>query len=212
MERLRTIGSVFPRFWPLWGILLVVLGVLGGYANGSAQRGKFDEKQKARESVILAWIVERNPEATIKDFLGFPATVLRLSADAGIDYRVILAIADKESQMRPRAVGASGEIGLMQLLPATAALVAKRLEDSAYEPPVRGRSGQYASLGSLGDPTVNVRYGIEYLRWQIERFGATPMAVRAYNRNPDRVMEHREGDRYVEDVVMRYFTLAQRLR
>ena len=89
-------------------------------------------------------------------------------------------MADKESGMNPLAVGRNGEEGLLQLLPSMAALVAKRLDD--------GRP-HYSFLGSLADPKVNVRYGIEYLRWQIERFRMTPTAIQAYNRPPDRASE-----------------------
>ena len=206
MKRLPTTGKI---------ILVVVLffaGVALGWYGRVVMQGRSSGVQASKEARILEWIVERNPDATIRDFLGFPAELFRLSAEAEIDYRLILAIADKESQMRPRAVGANGEIGLMQLLPSTAVVIAKRLEDQSYESPIRSRSGQYASLGSLADPAVNVRYGIEYLKWQIERFGATPTAVRAFNRHPDKATEYRPADRYAEDVALKYFTLAQRLR
>lgn len=167
-----------------------------------------------REARILSWVVERYPDATIKDFLSFPAVLLDASERAGVDYRLILAMADKESGMNPRAVGRNGEVGLLQLLPATAALVAKRLDDTSYESPVvnKDRDGRphYSFLGSLADPKVNVRYGIEYLRWQIERFGMTPTAIRAYNRPPGRASESWPLDRYAEDVALNYFALVQR--
>ncbi len=167
-----------------------------------------------REARILSWVVERYPDATIKDFLSFPAVLLDASERAGVDYRLILAMADKESGMNPRAVGRSGEVGLLQLLPSTAALVAKRLDDTSYESPVvsKDRNGRphYSFLGSLADPKVNVRYGIEYLRWQIQRFGMTPTAIRAYNRPPGRASESWPLDRYAEDVALNYFALVQR--
>lgn len=189
------------------------LGMSVGNQIGWNRRARVDREGDHTRSRIIAWIVERNPEATIKDFQRFPETLLEAAARAEVDYRIILAVADKESQMRPRAVGANGEIGLMQLLPATAALVAKRLEDSSYEPPVRGRAGQYASLGSLADPTVNVRYGIEYLRWQVERFdGVNATALRAYNRRPENAREHRPTDRYAEDVALKFLSLSATLR
>lgn len=172
------------------------------------------DRRADREARILAWIVERNPEATIKDVLAFPAFLLDESERAGIDYRLILALADKESGMNPRAVGRSGEVGLLQILPSTAALVAQRLADSSFVPPaaIKDKAGhmQYSFLGSLADPKVNVRYGIEYLEWQIERFGMTPTALRAYNRHPDRARDFWPQDRYAEDVALGYFMLVQR--
>lgn len=168
-----------------------------------------------REARILSWVVERYPDVTIRDFLSFPAVLLDGSERAGVDYRLILAMADKESGMNPRAVGRNGEVGLLQLLPSTAALVAKRLDDTSYESPVgvsKDRDGRphYSFLGSLADPKVNVPYGIEYLRWQIERFGMTPTAIRAYNRPPGRASESWRLDRYAEDVALNYFALVQR--
>src|SRR5712691_5278239 len=122
---------------------------------------------------ILAWIVERNPAARMEEFSAFPAALLNESAKAGIDYRLILAMADKESSMNPRAVGRSGEIGLLQLLPSTAGRVAKWLDDPSFEPPaaITDEDGRtwYSFLGSLADPKVNVRYGIAYLQEQIRR-------------------------------------------
>lgn len=167
-----------------------------------------------QEARILSWVVERHPDATIKDFLAFPAVLLDASERADIDYRLILAMADKESGMNPGAVGRDGEVGLLQLLPSTAALVAKRLGHTSYESPVVSKntdgSSRYSSLGSLADPKVNVRYGIEYLRWQIERLGMTPTALRAYNRGPARARESRPTDRYAEDVALNYVALVHR--
>jgi len=163
---------------------------------------------------ILAWIVERNPAATIEEFLAFPAVLLDESARAGIDYRLILAMADKESGMNARAVGPGGEVGLLQLLPSTASRVAKWLDDRSFESPaaITDEDGgtRYTLLGSLADPKVNVRYGIAYLKWQIRQFGMTPAALRAYNRHPARAREAWPADRYAEDVALRYFTLVQR--
>lgn len=154
-----------------------------------------------REARILSWVVERYPDATIKDFLSFLAVLLDASERAGVDYRLILAMADKESGMNPRAVGRNGEVGLLQLLPSTAALVAKRLDDTSYESPV----------GLSKDRDGRPHYSIEYLRWQIERFGMTPTAIRAYNRPPGRASESWPLDRYAEDVALNYFALVQRL-
>ena len=70
-----------------------------------------------REARILSWVVERYPDATIKDFLSFPAVLLDASESAGVDYRLILAMADKESGMNRRASSrhsASGSLASMK--------------------------------------------------------------------------------------------------
>lgn len=167
-------------------------------------------EQKAKEQRITAWIVERNPEATIRDFADFPTTLLTESAKAGIDFRIVLAMIDKESQFNPRAVGSSGEIGLMQILPATGATVAKQ-SGREFKPPVKNKPGApkaYADLGTLGDPKENITIGVAYLKQQVDRFGMSPIAIRAYNRNPDNAKQHRPWDRYAEDVGLRLVTLV----
>ncbi len=200
-----------------WIMLAVIVGVLAGLVYGrhlgSTQQEQAALERTTREDRILAWIVETNPTAAIKDFLSFPKFLVEMSAARGIDYRLVLAICLKESQMNPRAVGAAGEIGLMQILPDTAMLVVKRLnEQHRYVPPKRVGSG-YADLGSLGDPKWNVLIGVNYLAWQMERFGGMNLtALRAYNRNPDRARDRRPGDTYAEDVARNFLVLAHLVR
>jgi Transglycosylase SLT domain len=196
-------------------IALTLAAVPVGYSRGLSQgqvvQEGADRERIALEQKIIGVVVERNPQATIREFGDFPRALLEVSAAAKLDFRILLAIADKESGFRPDTVGRSGEIGLMQILPTTAEAVAKRL-GLEYTPPVTGRNGAYASLGSLADPKFNVRVGAEYLRWQIDRFGLNAIALRAYNRSPDKATEHRPLDRYAEDVSLRYLVLAQAFR
>jgi soluble lytic murein transglycosylase-like protein len=160
-----------------------------------------------RDARIVAHIVKSNPTAAIKDFGGdFPSYLYEQAERRGIDFRLAMALIDKESQWNPSAVGRSGEVGLMQMLPSTALLVAKRLEDTSFRSP-RGKD-----LGSLADARVAVSYGLEYLYWQVKEFGGVgPVSLRAYNRNPDKAREHRPLDTYAEDVAKRFVVLAHRL-
>ena len=179
----------------------------GQRAQESVERGRSELEQK-----ILAWIVERNPQATIREFTDFPRFVLDTSRENDMDFRVVLAVIDKESGFKPDAVGKSGEVGLMQILPSTAELVAKKL-DIKFTPPTRdAKTGAYTALGTLGDPRLNVRLGTTYLRWQIDRYGLNPTALRAYNRNPNNAKEHRPLDRYAEEVSFRFLALALALK
>jgi soluble lytic murein transglycosylase len=173
-------------------------------AQTAGSRDEFEQK-------IRACIVARNPNAALRDFAGFAQVLREVASSANIDFRIILAVIDKESGFKADAVGTSGEIGLMQLLPSTAKLVVKKL-GLDWTPPVIGKNGAYTSLGSLADPKFNVRVGATYLRWQIERYGVNPTALRAYNRNPDKAREHRPLDRYAEEVSLRYLVIAQAIR
>jgi soluble lytic murein transglycosylase len=217
-EFLRRIRSVRLKVsWVLAVIALIALGVgpyayVEGRATGQRTQEHAERGRSELEHKILAWIVERNPQATIREFSEFPRFVLDTSRENDMDFRVVLAVIDKESGFKPDAVGKSGEVGLMQILPPTAELVAKKL-GMKFVPPTRdAKTGAYTALGSLGDPRVNVRLGTTYLRWQIDRYGLNPTALRAYNRNPDNAREHRPADRYAEEVSFRFLALALALK
>jgi len=88
----------------------------------------------------------------------------------------INAITRQESNFDTEAVSGANARGLMQLLPSTAALVARRI----------GVPYQVSQL--TGDPQANMRLGAGYLDQMLTRFGgALPLAAAAYNAGPGRV-------------------------
>ena len=97
-------------------------------------------------------------------------------ADWPVPTELALAIARQESEFNPRAESAAGALGLMQLMPGTAADVAGALR-LGYEP---GRL--------TGDPMYNARLGTAYLAQMLETFdGSYVLAAAAYNAGPRRV-------------------------
>ncbi len=93
-----------------------------------------------------------------------------------IDPALVLAIITTESRFRTKAKSPVGAIGLLQLLPNTAASFARRAG-------VRWRGPQ-----TLEHPIHNVRIGVEYLAWLIDRFdGDVDHAVAAYCYGPMRI-------------------------
>jgi len=86
-----------------------------------------------------------------------------------VEAALVRAVVRAESNYDPRAVSPAGALGLMQLMPGTA-------RDLAVANPL--------------DPEENVRGGVRYLRYLIDRFqGDTTLAVAAYHageRNVDR--------------------------
>jgi len=88
------------------------------------------------------------------------------------------AITRQESNFDTEAISSANARGLMQLLPATAQQVARRLNTPH----------QLAWLQS--NPAHNMRLGSAYLDQMISRFGGTwPYAIAAYNAGPGRVDE-----------------------
>lgn len=169
------------------------------------------DQRSAREQRILTWIVETNPQASIKDFVDFPRHLIEVTSARGLDYRLLLAMAAHESEMRPDAVGAHGEIGLFQIMPKTAALVVAGLKID-FKPPVRGTARAYSDLGSLGDPKVNALIAAEYFKDQVARFGQTPIALQAYNRGGARAREIRPHDNYAAAIAKTYLVIAAERR
>lgn len=88
----------------------------------------------------------------------------------------ILAITRQESNFDTEAVSSANARGLMQLLPSTATLVARRL----------GLPFNVAQL--TRSPETNMRLGAAYLEQMLDRYGgALPLAAAAYNAGPGRV-------------------------
>ena len=96
----------------------------------------------------------------------FAGAVQQAATAAGIDPRLLAALAWSESGFNPAAVSGAGAIGLTQLMPATA--------------------------GGLGvdptDPYQNLLGGARYLAGQIQRFGRVDHALAAYNAGPTAVV------------------------
>ncbi len=86
-----------------------------------------------------------------------------------------LGIMRQESSFDPAVQSSAGAIGLMQLLPATAAGVARDIHAS-FKP------------GMLVDPATNMTLGTAYLGQLLSKFGGiAPYAIAAYNAGPHRV-------------------------
>lgn len=103
-------------------------------------------------------------------------------AEDGPEPALVLALARQESLFDPAARSPAGALGLMQLMPGTAAAVARQ----------QGLRVSRAAL--LADPGLNLRLGSAYLQRQLVRFGGEPaLALAAYNAGPGRVAEWLEA-------------------
>ncbi len=108
----------------------------------------------------------------------------------GLSPRLVQAVVQVESGYNPKALSRKGAMGLMQLMPDTAALLG--VED-AY------------------NPEQNIRGGTRYLRRQLDRFsGDVTLALAAYNAGPtavsryDGVPPYRETRNYISRVLRLY--------
>jgi len=96
----------------------------------------------------------------------------------GVPLSLLLAVASAESGGRADVTSRAGAVGLMQLLPGTAADMAR----AGGEPPP-----------DLTDPETSLRLGARYLAQQLRRFKgrahARDLALCAYNAGPHQVQE-----------------------
>jgi soluble lytic murein transglycosylase len=95
-----------------------------------------------------------------------------------------MAIARQESELNPEAISHAGARGLMQVMPGTAELVARRLGLA------------YSRAALTDDWRYNAQLGADYLRGLYEEFGSLPLVAAGYNAGPHRVRQwlERYGD------------------
>ncbi len=94
---------------------------------------------------------------------------------------LVLGVTRQESEFYPRAQSHVGASGLMQLMPATAEEMAKRMEF------------EYDQDGLLDRPEYNIALGSAYLHEVLIMFdGRLPLAVLSYNAGPGRGVSWRE--------------------
>ena len=106
----------------------------------------------------------------------YDAEVRRGASVSGLPRDLIYAIIRQESLYKPDARSSAGALGLMQLLPETARITAKKWR---LPTPTRG---------ALFDPSVNVALGSAHLRDMIDRWGGqASLAMGAYNAGPNAV-------------------------
>lgn len=98
--------------------------------------------------------------------------------DGTVEPAVTLGLIRQESSFDIQAGSPVGAQGLMQLMPATAAGVARRLNEAMNVPAL------------TSDPAYNMRLGTAYLQALMDQFGgALPLALAAYNAGPSRVLD-----------------------
>jgi soluble lytic murein transglycosylase len=95
-------------------------------------------------------------------------------APGGAEPAFVLSISRQESNFNPYIRSSAGAVGMMQLLPSTAAIVARKI-------------GESYSSDRLTDASYNMKLGSSYLGSLIDRFsGSYLMAAAGYNAGPGR--------------------------
>lgn len=126
--------------------------------------------------------------------LAFREHVMKMAAEFTIPEGLIYSLMRAESSFSPTALSPAGAVGLMQLMPATAATVSN------------GSKGEFNAT-TLTNPETNIRYGVKHLRDLLTLYkGDTILAVAAYNAGAGNVNRWRKTfgnmrkDEFVENI------------
>ena len=99
---------------------------------------------------------------------------------------VVAALINAESGFDKDAVSQQGAVGLMQIMPTTAAWVC-------------GQMGTEYNKNLLTDPQTNIQIGTYYLNYLLQKFVALETALAAYNAGEGNVLLWLENPKYSPD-------------
>ena len=109
--------------------------------------------------------------------MAFADTVIRQAAKNGLSPSLVWSVIRQESLFDPEITSPAGARGLMQLMPATARVVAKNFPQFGRHP-------------DLTVPETNITLGTAYLAARLKQFdGHVPLALASYNAGPHRVRQ-----------------------
>ncbi len=211
----RVAAVALRRRWPFLAaaglLLLSIVGPSGAAAEAGAAGGEIritrgadgirtivntpqpgTSRRASKNAPALSVAPRRRGVTTVRlrENPPFATLINYWSQQRGLDPRLVTAVIQVESYFNPRARSNKGAMGLMQLMPATAAELGV---DDAW------------------DPAHNIDGGTRYLRQLLDRFGGDlRLALAGYNAGPTavdrygRVPPYAETKRYVEKVMGLY--------
>lgn len=108
--------------------------------------------------------------------VAYPLIFVPEEAQRFVAPEIILGLSRQESEFNPRAFSRAGARGVMQLIPSTAQLTARK------------EGLRYSRSALLDDPVYNMTLGSAHLSHLLERYdGSLVMTLAAYNAGPHRV-------------------------
>ena len=135
--------------------------------------------------------------AYLKDSVSYDRLIRNAALRHNVEFALVKAVIKAESAFNPNALSSAGARGLMQLMPATAAL---------------------HGVTDLESPRENIEGGVRHLRYLLDHFhGNIPLVLAAYNAGEGAVAQHKGIPRYKETQqyvqrALRYRTAYQQRR
>ncbi len=148
------------------------VAVWGGFTLGCAlvaltQRPGKTQRLTAPLADTAPGIAVPVEKSSLDSSTPFEQRVIAAAAREGLDPALVLAVVDVESRQSETAVSPKGAVGLMQVLPETAAEI---------------------GFPNAADPARNLEAGCRYLAALLETFGGdVELALAAYNAGPGAV-------------------------
>jgi len=175
------------------GALTLCLGLLFPQVSSSQIRYKVDKEEGIIITNIPApsqlrgkWRIKEKPIETTP----YDEIISKAADKYNLHPDLIKAVIEAESGYNPNAVSPKGAMGLMQLMPETAAKL---------------------NVSDPFDPEQNIEGGTRYLREMLDSFECvTELALAAYNAGPARVLWYgdippfQETQHYVNQVMKKY--------
>ncbi len=180
--------------WLLSQVVLVVVASLApGLTCADLHQAKVlaESESKLRSAEVRA--LPTPPSGPVPSRKALKALVERTAKRYGVDIELVDALVIAESGYDPHAVSPVGAVGLMQVMPETAA-------DYGVN-----------SVEALFDPQTNVRTGVRHLKRLLGRFGIGK-AVMAYNAGEGALNRHNGFVTYPETQRYTHRVLSQYLR
>ncbi len=192
LERVELLESAWLMDWAIGEIKTLLTGA-SGQAWVGVELARL-EQNRGRHHVALRYAKQYVPSYFTRNRTELSDDIWRLlfpvpywdqiqkqARASQLDPYLVAGLIRQESEFNPRARSGSNARGLMQLLPSTARLVARKVPD---------RGARSYQLSKLYLPQYNLVYGTFYLKSVLDRFeGSLEQAVASYNAGPHRVQE-----------------------
>lgn len=139
------------------------------------------------------WLAQNGPSgAQLSAAARYPVPTWTPASGWQVDKALVFAHALQESQFKTNATSSAGARGVMQLMPATAQMVARHL-------------GRTIDPSSLGQPATSIELGQAYLRELADNNGTgglLPKVIAAYNAGPTSVANWNARGRNLADPLL----------
>lgn len=149
------------------------------------ERGQRTETEVAEFNALVDLLLTYQPEISRKQAEHYVKIVQDAAAEFQKDPLWVLAMVWQESRFINDSVSSAHAIGLMQILPSTAA-------------------GYGITVEELKVPEINIRFGVFYLSYLQDYFGDLRLATIAYNQGMGNVERGTYNTKYYVNVYQHY--------